>query len=252
MSLELLQRRVLRLERGTSGTAAGTSLARKPLTPHISDDEFEGDLSDWTFGPGKVETAIVPYGNFVTATEWRYSLNVMRPSWLMVQPSADGALNNIMQKPVTVATDFLYWSRISWNYRYAGAASGNDMCAAIYMASTTPGDFVQFYAMETDAGEYAVQSTGNGGGAELILIPTSTPLLLWSYYGIQKIGNVMHFWVADESCRITYLPTLSFTYAGTPMTLAGLSVSNAVTTAPGNAIVGFDFVRFRDDALWMP
>jgi hypothetical protein len=122
------------------------------------------------------------------------------------------------------------------------------------MSATTAGaphatDFIKFYAMETDTGEYAFQSIGAGGGAELILVPTAVPFLFYGTLGITLIAGVAHFWIGTEGGHQIYLPSLSFTYSGGTLDRAGVIVANNSVVTPGNMIVGADFLRFSDSAI---
>ncbi len=242
---------------GSAAIETGWSLARKPASPHADDDEFEsGSLSAWTVDGGQSGTAIDPYGNFSTAGAWRYSNHSARPSWLMLQPSADAGLIYAIHKPVTVGSSKLMWARISYNTRYTATLAANDHTFGIGLHASSAGapsanDHVIFYANESDSNEYAIQTSIMIGGVATdkeLTMALTVERFNFSYLIMQKISTAFHFWLGTESGQLIYLPTLAQTYTGATLDRAAIRIGNGATTAPGNMVLGVDFIRFSDSA----
>ncbi len=249
---------------GSANIETGWSLARKPASPHADNEEFEGTPGTipvaWTQGGSVQATAIDPYANFNTATQWRHSTNSRRPSWLMMQPTADATQIFAIHKPVTVGTNKAVMTRLSWNSRYASTVTANDSSIGIMFCASTAGapdvgNCVQFFIQETNTNEWAVKSAAAGGGTaggKHVITNVQDGHSGFQYLLMQKISTAVHFWIAAEGGRWIYLPTCALTYSGATMDRFGVIIMNSMTSAPGNQVLGADFFRFSDAADFMP
>jgi hypothetical protein len=242
---------------GSADIRTGWSLDKKPVSPNASDDEFEsGALTAWTTGGSQQATAIDPYATFTTATQWRYS-HTLRPSWLMIQPTADATYIVPIHKSVTVGTNFMVWARLSFNSRSSATVSNNDHGIGIGLSATSAGapdfnNFVLLFLSEPNANDKAIRwsSTAASVAATTGSLSVSTTLNVDTQYVlIQKIGSTIHYWCAGPSGSWLYLG--SHTNAAT-FDRVFLRVANAATTAPGNMILGIDFIRFYSGADKLP
>ncbi len=253
------------LEAATADIAAleaassGWNLAQKPITPHAYDDEFEGSLSAWAIGGSQVATEIDPYAGFTTATEWRYSLNSKRPSWLMVQPAATGAYIDILHKAITIPTDLLVWARVTFNRRNAAVAA-NDCSIGFGLCASSAGapdgtNKVAIYFNEADASDIAAQYNVANGGADTVVeygfgSGAGTAMVDAAYMALQKLGSNVHFWIAGAGGNWLYLGTVA--YSGATMDRVFITAANATNTGPGNMILGLDFIRFSATSKLLP
>lgn len=257
LNLPLLNRRVSRF----IDTEQPWHLAKKPLIAHPYDEEFEGDLSKWTLGGTQLSplsTPIDPYANFTATSDWRYSLNSRRPSWLMMQPSINAAGFFPIHKQITIPTNLLVWGRFNFMSRYTATVVDGDHGIGFYLTATSGGvpdtnNSVQFYLNESDLNEYAIQwakiEAGVATNVEQILT-LGQERLSFDCIALQKIGSTIHFWVGNTSGQWAYLS--SFTYAGATLDRVAIIVANNSSTAPGNMVMGVDFIRFVESATFLP
>lgn len=245
---------------GSANIITNWGLDQRPASPHASDDEFEGSgsPSGWTTGGSQQATAIDPYATFATATQWRYSHNVMRPSWLMLQPTNDNTNIFPIHKAVTVGTDFMAWARLSFCHRNSATVAGNDHSIAFGLSATSSSapdgnNYVALCLNESDANEKAIQWESVVGGVatgptELVI--TATLLNDAQYCLIQKISSTIHFWIAGHSGSWFWLGQVT---NGASFDRAFVRISNGTTPgAPGNMMMGIDFMRFYSGADKLP
>lgn len=236
-----------------SGTNTGDvwTLAKKPATPHAADDEFETtNLTGWSTSAGYLSgTAVNPYNTDATANGWRGNHNSMRPSWMLIQPST-GAYVNTIYKAVTINTDQMVMARINFNYRGgAGAAPGinADSTIGLFMTRIVAGapdgvNFAGVYINISDSGVMAAQASMTGqSGINAIFNYASHAL---EYVLIQKISAQYYFWVGSASGNWIHVGT--YAYGGSALNGVSIVAANNSGAAPGNMIMGVDFVRFYD------
>ncbi len=244
-----------------AGGSSGWSLATPPASPHADDCEFdEASIAagGWTEGGTSVGTAINPYANFSTAANWRHSYNDRRPGWLMIQPTADATTIWPISKTVTIGANHLAWARLSYATRASATVTGNDHSIALALTASSGGavdgnNYVALFLSETDTNEYAVQFQKSVAGVitttEYIVALTAEKLS-FSFVAIQKISSDFHFWVAPENGNWMWLGTLN--YAGATVDRVAIQTTNANTAAPGNMVVGVDFIRHSATADFLP
>jgi hypothetical protein len=247
-----------------SQSLSGDTAQRLPTADaHADDDEFDSGTTistSWTVDGGRVATAIDPYANFTTAGAWRSSHNSMRKSWLMVQPTATGTYIEGLHKAVTVGSDKLVWTKLSFNRRNTSVAD-NDCAIGFGLAATSGGlpdanNRVSFYLTESDAGDLATQYNSVSGGVATTVewgygAGTAVGLLIDTcHMAIQKIGTTIHYWLSPNGLNWVHIGTT--TYTGSALDRACIFFANNSTTTPGNMIMGVDFIRFKDSATYLP
>lgn len=250
---------------GATGATGATGLAggifSVPSSPHADDLEFDSGTAlpaGWSNGGTPIATAINPYTSWTTAGEWRYSVNSLRPGWLMVQPPADATGFQPIHKATTIPTNLFMWSRMTFNIRNTAAPTNNDSSIGIVIGASSAGaldtnNFVVCYLMETDTSEYAVQASSvvAGVSTDIEYFPSTSGIdkLPFSYVAIQKLGTAYHFWAAPASGNWVWLGSLTNTAT---MDRVAIRAANASTGTPGNMIVGVDFIRFVASGTYLP
>lgn len=221
-------------------------LLDRPETPSIWDDEFDSDVIDskWTLlGPNAYSSVnyIDPYST-VTVGDEVQSLNRQRRSWWMFQPIGTGGNNRGIVQTVSLPSECFIYLRGCINTRRS-AAFDNDGEIALRL-STSDGTSHVLCMMD---------SFGSVSGA---LFARQTPALGYfnislmrnwlgkayplEYLGIQKINDTYHGWIAPCSGHWVWMGTFTHSVALTDLRI---NVGNSQTTAPGNLVVGIDFIR---------
>jgi hypothetical protein len=243
----------------TAGIVGGGVWA-KPLIGHEYDDDFdEGATLDpaWEITTGSVGAAAIdPYAAFATGDS-RISVNARRSNWLMLQPVANG-VELLITKPIPdVPSDFAVWMRGCFNHRAAVEPVNNDFTFGLTL-SADPFDEsnrITVYINESDAGiiqvsfDKKVAGVGTTIGTTIDLAANDqTP-----FEGVlmQRFGgtNTYHAWAITNGGCCVYLGSTTFSPA---VARVGFFAQNAATTAPGNMIVGVDFIRFVEGATFLP
>ncbi len=246
---------------GFAPRSRAVSLDTPPTTPHAYDDEFDGVALDakWTRSaapnsPPNDATAIDRYASFA-AGGWRWSLNSLRKSWYMVQGDASST-RGMLYQAVTLPTDCFVWARFSLNFRYsvvaandirvglaleanlAGVPDGNNR-AYTYGNIPSAGNVIRAQGGRNQAAAAAITTTGNVGpqaaGTDSLCQPAC-------YVAIQKIGTTYTSMLGYPNGN--WIILAAQTYTGTALTWLVLEWMNTSSAAPGNMVVGFDFVRF--------
>lgn len=232
------------------------SLDDPPASPHAYDDEFDGVSLDpkWTRLSGGAfddASAIDPYASFTVGH--RTSHNGYRPSWYMVQGSSTGGTVLIYQA-VTLPTDCFVWARLSFNFRYTTTVN-NDTDVELGLWGDLVGlpdgnNRAYIYLNETDANTVQVEAgrvTAAATAATTMFdvgpqsVGVDSLCQTAAYVGIQKIGTTYNFFAGQPNGNWTSLT--SQTHAGALPWLV-LALTNASNAAPGNMLMGCDFVRF--------
>lgn len=227
-----------------------------PLTRHAYDDEFElGSLDPaWTrAGTFDDISALDPAASFASGG-CRTSFS--KSSWLRFQPAADQPNSAIqISKPITFPTDCFVWVRASFSFRNS-AQTNDDASVAfgifdtlsllngVYMyMNESNANTVKLEAWKLTAGVGAAQgATDNVGGAGL-----SKGQVIHSV-GIQKLGTTYHYWALNASGNWLWIATTTHvTTMGTIVLFCG----NASSASPGNAVIGYDFFRFKT-GMYLP
>ena len=225
---------------------AAWDINRKPATPHAWDVEFDGALpSPWTLGAGAVGTAIDAYTAFSTAGEFRYSLNSRRKSYLMIQPTTASMVQVLSRALTAPATDFYVVMRFSYLAKRAVTTDNRSNC--YLRLGVDNNNYAYIYANECDAtSTHEVVAGRVSGGVATELgsygVFSSGPTNI-EYIAIHKKSTTYHYWCGTSQGTWGYLG--NNTVAGTPADVI-VFCGDAGTTSPGNAIFGFDFIRFKD------
>lgn len=229
-----------------------------PATPDVLDDEFaNGTALDaaWAVSAGAYSaTAIDPYAGFAAGGA-RHSYNSRRPGWLLLQPDTTAGIVITKLMP-SLPADYAVWARSSYNHRAAVAATNNDFSHAILL-TTEPYDTNNRLLMqlnESDAGVIQAEFSQLVGGVGTSIGTTANlpPNEHTPFEGclIQKIGAIYHGWAITNNGSCVYVGN---TATFTPVVgRGGMAASNAVTTGPGNMIMGFDFFRVNRTAGFLP
>ncbi len=226
-----------------------------PASPSIYDDEFNGSslAPKWTNVLGTIDTVnpVHPYASVVG--KHRVSFNDYRPGWLMCQPVPNVTFG--IYQPVTFDTDCCVYARMSFNTRYQ-AVSNNDSDLAIHLNADAGGspdqtNLVYMNLNESDANTVfaragrIVANVSTIAGTTRNVGPQSagTDSLVQNacYILIQKLGTVYNCAIGEYHGN--WLWVAQQTIAFTPAWI-GLVFANVNNNAPGNAIMGVDYVRY--------
>jgi hypothetical protein len=244
---------------GSTGISNGISnIWDKPVSASQWDDEFESTALDaawsWTGNPGS-QGNIDPYATFVG--NLRYELHTdRRRSWLMMQPSTT---SSGLTKAVPLPTNCFVWMRASFNARANTSPANNDSVIAIDLSANPwlSTDRLSCALNEQDAGIIQAEFLKTSGGV-LTSIGTTEDLYgtaldaqSLAAVGIQRLGasNTYHGWAFTTGGSAVWLGSTTFTGSVATTTIG---VLNAAATAPGNMIVGADFIRFVSSSVFLP
>lgn len=242
--------------------SAGSDLSDAPedSDAHEYDDEFNSTVLDaaWSYTSTWSATAPDPYAAFAAGDTRRALHTERRRSWLVVQPPGDG-VGKLMHKSIVCPANFFVWARVSFSLR-VGSAVNNDAGISLNLTASSAGapdinNEVAVTVNELDASKTTVQFQKTEGGVFTTLqegqnifttINTAQP---FDAMGIQKIGTTYHGWVFTSSGMAMHLGSTVF--APTVDRLA-FHFRNAAITAPGNMLIGVDFVRCKNSATYLP
>lgn len=241
---------------GTGG-GSGHSLANPPASPDPRDEEFDTDLSNWALDGLSSASAINAYAQFNTGG-WRYNFNSLRPSWLMLQSPADGLSYYTIQKSVSISSGDFIWMRGHSARRGAVSSTSNNEGTIGFALSATNGlgvvdtnNMISAFLVEADGATIDVQmdkveagiysGTYTSGGN----VSQGDPVNQFEYIGIHRQGSNYHLWVAPPSGQWRWVGVMSFTPT---VSRVSIRISNVAMTAPGNTLVGIDFLRFLASA----
>lgn len=232
-----------------------------PQTPHVDDDEFLSTTLNpaWSVASGVWSNGnINPYASFA-AGDNRYELHTQRRrSWLMCQPPADSSGKSI-EKAITVPGDFVCWVRASYNARLTTTPTNNDYLVQVNL-SASPFDVNNQIALdlnETDASAYYLKFVKVVAGVQTVIgtsvdkFTTQADMQELEGFVVQRIGGNIYGWGIQTNGSMIFLGTSTFS-AAIVISTVRLNVSNVVSSAPGNTIMGFDFIRFSNTPTFLP
>jgi hypothetical protein len=230
-----------------------SSLWDRPLVPHALDDEFESTVlsPSWTVsGAVPAQGGIDPFASAID----RYELHTdRRPSWLMIQTGGTQFSKDITSLPA----NFFVYARASFSQRVASVP--NNEATVQLDIGPNPYDLnnrVSMYMNESDASTIQAEYlTVNAGAVTSInvsrdMFVTRSQLQSIEAVGIQKIGNTYHGWVFGGNGASIYMGSAGF--AGLAVQFATIRFVSGGVTAPGYVIMGIDFMRFKEGALFLP
>jgi hypothetical protein len=248
------------------------TLDEKPVSPNALDDEFESTTldpkwtrfsgNDWTGGgpAGTFDdvTAIDPYAALATGAGARSSHNSYRKSWYMLQPEADAAHVVRIFQTVTLPTDCFIWARMSFNFRYnAQAASDASLALQLTPLDSSGGSLLPDFRnqisvqLNHSAAASAVRARAAVVAASVVTetsmgdvgaqtVGTDSKCQTLQYVGIQKLGTAYRHFAGFANGHWMFLRASTL---ATTITAISFGFVNAVSTAPGNMIMGVDFLR---------
>jgi hypothetical protein len=198
--------------------------------------------------------AIDPY--WTGTGETREDHNVRRPSWYLLQVPPGAA--DIRQGGVNFPVACFLWARISFTHRYNGVVNNDSTCQigmyadlagapdpqnrAYVMLNEGETNIIQAQAGIINAGVDASNVTGNTGPQS---VGTDSKLQDFCYVGIQRRTLSYDFWVGmPNSHWVRFTPRSSSGW--TPSWIV-FAVGNSTSAAPGNMILGIDFIRLRSE-----
>lgn len=231
-----------------------------PEVAHAADDEFclATLNAAWTVQGGAwTQGTIDPQAAFGAGNNTRYDLHTQRRrSWIMMQPPADAA-SHLIYKLYSPPTNAFIWMRGSFASRLDTAPTANDFTLGLVLSGNPPTANDRVIIALNDCKASVIQ-------AEFVKVvagvPTSVATTIDKFVtqadgqefqgvGIQKLGTTYHGWAFLSNGNAIYLGNT--TYAATIDSIS-IEVINAVTTSPGNMIVGADFVRVIESAVFLP
>jgi hypothetical protein len=237
-----------------SGTALGgeSELWFPPTVAHANDQEFNGGglpspwTTDFTISGSSIDLA----ASFASGNP-RLDVGVKR-SWVRLQAPGDSTRYYVYR-------DFgggelpngTYWARLFAPYRF-GAPTQADSEISLTFAADSGGspdmnELIRLYHAEKDASMVQPSFDRTVGGADAVTAQLSDGEGFgqhMEYVAVVKTGSVFDGYVASRGGNWVRLGT--FTHPST-LVYVGFMFENIVTSTPGNAIVGFDFFRYRSD-----
>lgn len=265
---------------GGGAALSGQNIWEKPLSPNPLDDEFEDDPLDpaWVYtgfgAPLGFGTPPDPYANLGSsghraATAQHRSGPGGGGSWLKMQLDG-GSGNGGIQKPLgALPTNQFYYARLQCNWRNQAADSVNDNKIALtvfetgQMATSIPLNGCNVCLVDTDRSGAEIESAFWGrAGSGFVDVQFTTARKnagdsnrAWSsmsgYVAIQKLGLVYHAWLAHSEQGWMYMGNMT-NGSGAAWDSIAVWGSNVGGTSPGNMIIGVDFVRVVDSAVFLP
>ncbi len=233
----------------------GPTIWDPPSVAHAYDDEFESSTLDasWTTSSAFV-TGIDPYAAFAAGST-RVEIHTRRPSWIMFQPPGN-ATTSYIQKSITLATDCFVWCRGGFSQRNAVSPVANDFNVTMILSTAVPdaNNSLNFSINISATGITRAQFQRVAAGVGTTVASTvdkyvaSADIQEIEAIGLQKLGTTYHAWAFGPHMAL-YLGNTTF--ASTIGTIL-LGATNASTVAPGNMIMGYDFVRFVNSAVFLP
>lgn len=235
------------------------ALWAKPETPHEYDEEFEGDGSlptGWSESLTPSGT-IDPYASFTTGGH-RRDINGWRKSCYAIQPDTDTSGGMWLSRGITVPTNLFVWARGAFSYRY-NVGNSNDASIGLILSATSGGypdtsNRISFYMQESDGNDVQFQVVTTTGGSNVSYRTSAERGILgagqrYEFFGIQKIGTTFHYWAFTGNGQMFHFGS---TTSSITFDRAGFYFLNTVTTAPGNSIMTADFIRFKENAVFLP
>lgn len=235
---------------GTVPGIGAWSLAEPPASPHALDDEFDGAVNgSWSWWNTHSADDIDPYAAFSTGG-LRTDL-VSRRSWLRLQPPNDGSWYG-RHVALTLPTNCAIWARLQYAWRRSGVVSDDGNIWIGFYASVAgvpdPDNCMIAFPCEADAGSSGYQMTRYKLGVASALsggFYENAQAVL-----VQKIGNNYTGWVLSE-CGHSCIGTLVWDGSAVLDRLA-LGCMNNSSAAPGNIVLGADYVRVYAGILPLP
>lgn len=255
---------------GPAGAGSASELFAKPATPHANDDEFEGTIDgSWLFTDVQTSStltstgAVDAYADVQTGLDFRATHDPTdRPSWIVLQ--GENLHNVQMSKPVTLATNTIIYSRITYRF-YRATARADDISVALCLWADAAGvpsntDNIRYFmseanfesltpraiARENNIGTVDIRLTDANAGPPLGARPKS-----YEYLAIHKIGSVYHFWIGNPYGGWLWITSRTATFAS-PLARVGLEFYARGTfvatshVSPGSPLCACDFIRQID------
>ena len=223
-----------------------------PAVPNALDDEFDGtnDLATFWDLNFTVDPLLPDDLASFASGNVRASQNVIRNSWLTVQPPTDGNHYTISKAPSpgVVLPDGFYWARVSSRYSFGSIPDNNNF--GIFISATSGGDrdinnSWDIYLRETEAGEITIQAqeTDNGASAGQEMSDHEGLGVHWQYIGILKDGAVVHLFAGTEGGSWTWVEDFTI---NTPAIVDrfGIYFRSANADTPGATVHSIDFFRY--------
>lgn len=180
----------------------------------------------------------------------RVNINGQRPSWLRLQPPADATFYG-WSKAVAPGVNWAAVMRGIINHRVLSVVN-NDGCLMLSVhpdnGSGQPdlANSAEIYIGETDTGALSAQASRTVAGVVTNIAEggneqSSGMDITW--VGMQKVGSTLHFWCMADSNNSVYFGSYAL-----PFTIAHICflARNVSAAAPGNMVVGVDWIRMYD------
>ncbi len=224
-----------------------------PLVRHPYDDEFDTDTLDpaWTMGgiagaTWNTTDPIDPYAAITTGGA-RYATQTMpfgKKSWFRIQPQ-NAAQQVTLDKAVVVPTNAFVSSKMHFTSRLASQAVNDAVVGFGLYQDATFANGINIALNKGTANAIQAQGTRHIAGVATTIGGVSgdednrgQP---FHTVGIQKTGTQYDVWALASELNWYWLGRITWT--GTPLVLRIYAFNNA-TTAPGNSVVGVDYIRF--------
>lgn len=163
-----------------------------------------------------------------------------------------------ISRAATIPTNLFMWFRCSFSYRYS-ISNADDASIAFNISETDTSSIdlnnrVSHYMNEADNGTIQMQCIKEVGGLQSTIVTTADRTTTgagqrYEFGAIQKIGTTYHFWAFTGNGQLFWMGS---TTASISPDRVGVFFKNTLSSAPGNAIISIDFIRFKESVVFLP
>lgn len=263
------------LQRVTNVTNVGDNISSfseiwsNALTSSLQDEEFDStNITNWSIahisGTSTVYSASWDRINLPDAYDTSFTSGSGepriavhtegRPSWALIQIPA--STRYYTYKHVNLPENVLIWSRLRFSSNLSTAID-NDVGIGLFITSAsmssipTRDNAVELYINEQDGNaiqaqfqEFFTGSFNPGGNlTNTINTAASNSTQVIEYAALHRVGNIVHAWVASSTSGWTYMGNY---IRNDDFNVVGIVLECESLLAPGAAIFGVDFVRFKE------
>jgi hypothetical protein len=242
---------------GVGGGDIDSELWALPASPSAFDDEFNADALDaawirnYTVSASQIDaTASFAAGD--TREELNGQITGIKRSHLRLQPPGDGATKQLRKfalgDGITLPDGFYYIRAFCTSRNRTPVQGDNEIGFTLQKSvSAMGGNGVTVWLFEQDAGltrpEAQIINDGVVGGPDSFAGDLEIVGQPYAYVGILKNGTQYDTFFAGGNGNWIWLQR--YTYTGSEVIDSiVLKVNAASTDAPGNSIMGWDFVRY--------
>jgi len=224
-----------------------------PETAHEHDIEFDSANlpAGWVESFTRSVDSIDAYDTSLTTGDPRVLVNPpTRRSWYLIQMPSNNTSQYLHKNIGSLPSNFLAVARMKFNQNNS-ASVNNDATLGIVFAEDSAGSVdgsnqISILLNEQDAGTTQADFNSLVGGV-FTSHATSTDIdqqpNALAYAALHKIGDTYHGWIGTETGNWIYLGSFTNSFS---LVHVGFKLINNSAAAPGQMVVGSDFMRFYE------